>query len=249
MRIQLLLVLGLLWAPFAIQGGVMLEMLNGMAQVLTGVEPFDTETYVDIIDCMNEFDPDLILAQESLWLGMLEYSTLGESSNDIWTTCETDFSNRYYENYNCSLQEYGNLPIHEPCNYASNIAYYHMMLEICQKDSWNIDEDYAYQAAVSSLKPLDSNIVHQLSFDQRPFNAIEVSENVQATFINDPLLTWAETINATDIPRLRLTMCGYLGTIMTLVFDDETVDQIAELLINSFDGTNLAVAVNPVSLV
>lgn len=70
----------------------------------------------------------------------------------------------------------------------------------------------------------------------RPFNAVEVSENVQNTFINDPLLTWGDTINSTNIPRLRLTLCGYLGTVMTLVFEDDVVDQIAEFLIDSFEG-------------
>lgn len=44
--------------------------------------------------------------------------------------------------FNCTVQEKGNMPIFEPCDYASNIAYYHTMLEICSRGTWNIPSEY-----------------------------------------------------------------------------------------------------------
>ena len=48
---------------------------------------------------------------------------------------------QWFEN-NCTVQEYGQIPIYEPCNYASNIAYYHTSVEICKREVWAMDPDY-----------------------------------------------------------------------------------------------------------
>ena len=42
---------------------------------------------------------------------------------------------------NCTVQEYGSVPIWEPCNYASNIAYYHTVTEICFRKEWSMPEE------------------------------------------------------------------------------------------------------------
>ncbi len=34
------------------------------------------------------------------------------------------------------------MSIFAPCNYASNIAYYHTAWEVCQHDSWNVGDEY-----------------------------------------------------------------------------------------------------------
>ena len=39
---------------------------------------------------------------------------------------------------NCTVQDYGKIPIWEPCNYASNIAYYRALVEICEKKNWSM---------------------------------------------------------------------------------------------------------------
>ncbi len=33
------------------------------------------------------------------------------------------------------------MPIYEPCNYASNLAYYHTATEICAKERWSLPTD------------------------------------------------------------------------------------------------------------
>ena len=39
---------------------------------------------------------------------------------------------------NCNVQNYGNVPIWEPCNYASNIAYYRAVVQICERQKWSM---------------------------------------------------------------------------------------------------------------
>ena len=51
------------------------------------------------------------------------------------------FTEQKWFEENCTMQEYGNIPIWEPCNYASNIAYYHTTTEICYRQEWNMPSD------------------------------------------------------------------------------------------------------------
>lgn len=136
--------------------------------------------------------------------------------------------NGYYE-FNCTVQEQGQMPIYEPCGYASNVAYYHTALEVCSRDNWTVSGDFGnkpmvladqflastntfppssvlamvqnyaflaqgssfrhgsptglgsaldnklndlfayvgYQMAVSELAPLDSAVIHHLSYTNR----------------------------------------------------------------------------------
>lgn len=34
------------------------------------------------------------------------------------------------------------MPIYEPCNYASNLAYYRVVTSICAYQDWGLDRDY-----------------------------------------------------------------------------------------------------------
>ena len=47
---------------------------------------------------------------------------------------------RWFE-LNCTIQEFGSVSIYEPCNYASNVAYYHTVTEICDHEGWTIQMD------------------------------------------------------------------------------------------------------------
>ena len=44
--------------------------------------------------------------------------------------------------FNCTTQVKGDMAIYEPCNYASNVAYYHTVLEMCQREDWSLDNSY-----------------------------------------------------------------------------------------------------------
>ncbi len=47
--------------------------------------------------------------------------------------------------FNCTVQEIGDLSIYEPCYYASNMAYYHTLVELCAYDDWRVGDDYGMQ--------------------------------------------------------------------------------------------------------
>ena len=48
---------------------------------------------------------------------------------------------QHFLEHNCTVQEYGNIPIWEPCNYASNVAYYHDFIEICHHKGWSFPSE------------------------------------------------------------------------------------------------------------
>ena len=69
---------------------------------------------------------------------MIEYSSTQGAPDDHWNQCGSE--RKWFEK-NCTVQEYGQMPIWEPCNYASNLAYYHTVTEICGRESWNLPLD------------------------------------------------------------------------------------------------------------
>ena len=51
------------------------------------------------------------------------------------------FYSQHFLEHNCTVQAYGNIPIWEPCNYASNVAYYHDFIEICHHEGWSFPSE------------------------------------------------------------------------------------------------------------
>ena len=68
---------------------------------------------------------------------MNAYAASQGSATDPWLPCPQE---RWFED-NCTTQAVGNMPIYEPCNYASNVAYYHTVTEICAKQDWALPRD------------------------------------------------------------------------------------------------------------
>jgi len=58
-----------------------------------------------------------------------------------------------YHEQNLTFQEYHNIGIYEPCNYASNLAYYHVVTMICDNTEWTLPAMYqkAMAQAFTSL--------------------------------------------------------------------------------------------------
>ena len=74
------------------------------------------------------------------WDGMIKYSATQGTPDDHWKQCERQSRKLWFEK-NCTVQEFGQVPIWEPCNYASNLAYYHTVTEICKRENWNLPLD------------------------------------------------------------------------------------------------------------
>ena len=109
--------------------GPMVDMLNSMQQLLTGdARYFDPLFIEDLLTCWNNTNPDLKQAHDAAWQGMIDYFEMDGFGNDTWGS--RNDNKTWFEN-NATAQDNG-IIIYEPCNYASNIAYYHPATEVCQ---------------------------------------------------------------------------------------------------------------------
>ncbi len=133
---------------------------------------FDEDFFADLTQCFGKFDPQLMEAQDKAWAGMMEYAASGGQPSDEWLSCQEiedqglvndhhyqrpqlsfqvvkflfvktaeDVGNGWYE-FNCTVQELGGLSIYEPCYYASNMAYYHTLVELCLYNDWRVGDNY-----------------------------------------------------------------------------------------------------------
>ena len=68
---------------------------------------------------------------------MIQYSDAGGAPDDQWGAGSTNWIDQ-----NATMQEFHNIVIYEPCNYASNLAYYHVSTMICDHwDNFNMEMD------------------------------------------------------------------------------------------------------------
>ena len=145
------------------------RMLDGMQQLMTSEDTyFDQSLFQNLYDCFMEIDEDLIAVTEANWYGIYSYAqTDGNPGTDDWLPCsEMVDEDRWFE-FNCTTQEYGKIPIYEPCYYSSNLAYYQTAIEICKrKDTghwgpWTFDDN---QGKINFLRStLKSNESQNLS--------------------------------------------------------------------------------------
>ena len=117
----------------------MIDMLNSMQQLLTGDESYFDPLFIDeLLTCWKNTHPDLKQAQDAAWQGMIDYFEMDGFEDDTWGSRNPNKT--WFEN-NATLQDNG-IIIYEPCNYASNIAYYHPATELCQsKENLHISEE------------------------------------------------------------------------------------------------------------
>merc|ERR1712241_110886 len=249
------------------------DALDGVETYMTGQPSFQDQAFYDeLVACMNVLDPRLLQSVGAQWDGMIEYSsTQGNPPDDVWIQCGTE--RKWFEK-NCTVQEYGQMPIWEPCNYASNLAYYHTVTEICGRESWNLPLDdvkamaitfailaqgsafwhgsetnnggaadvrindlfayVAYQGAMRNDLPLDNPIIHDLSPTPRAKSGNEITSDFVDMYIQVPVAEWGNQLNAADFPSLRLIMCGYFGTALTLLYPDDVVDNLVDYLLGLF---------------
>ena len=67
---------------------------------------------------------------ETCWQGAIDYFENDGFGVDPWGGRDTVFAED-----NATAQEFHGMVIHEPCNYASNVAYYHDATELCRSQA------------------------------------------------------------------------------------------------------------------
>ena len=94
-------------------------------------------------------DANLTAAQNAAWRGFLDYYQHPEAP-DPWIDCLEDptnahcFDSKYQEGKTKQWSLFAanttdEVLIMEPCNYASNMAFYHSTVRFCDYPSWNLD--------------------------------------------------------------------------------------------------------------
>jgi hypothetical protein len=68
------------------------------------------------------------------------------NQTDYWGGCTPDTSNTRcdvgdYKEDTISYFGEENMIIYEPCNYVSNLAFYHSATRICDYPDWSVDDD------------------------------------------------------------------------------------------------------------
>lgn len=142
------------------RGQPMLDMLDSMQLLMTGEAEYDRSLYADLRTCMRSFDRRLPKSQDGAWQGFIDYWNAGGAPGDAWGETATGFGE-------CNVTETSidKMTIYEPCNYASNMAYYHFLLELCHRKyhgkPFSLPKEYvnALGKAISALA-IGSSFMH-----------------------------------------------------------------------------------------
>merc|ERR1711936_509573 len=113
-----------------------LTMYNSISKLM-GEEKYPEEMWQERVECFDKLSPDLNALLEKAWEGMIEYWEARGAEDDPWLSCEED--ERWFE-HNCTTQPGIEMDIWEPCNYASNLAYDRMVVEMCMQHSWTLPQ-------------------------------------------------------------------------------------------------------------
>ena len=87
-----------------------------------------------MVSSLVRFDPELFESQENAWRGVLSYYQHGGQPGDPWGGNPSSFRERNTTFVPLADNQY--LKIFETCNFASNLAYYHMNLALARYNNW-----------------------------------------------------------------------------------------------------------------
>ena len=117
-----------------------MKSFNGISMLMVGNNTYNKNQMEEFVNGFNRTDPNLLNAVNSQWAKLRDYAALGGTpESDEWgQDCNQPPRGELWMEKNCTVQQYGNMSIWEPCNYASNLAYYHSFLETCSKNhNWS----------------------------------------------------------------------------------------------------------------
>ena len=119
------------------------KMLNEMQDHYDPSTNFDPEFFSELVTCLQQDDDAITLAsQNNAWKGMVDYWRSGgekinkDGEDDSWGLTNNIVDGVRKDYLRTDPTVFGNegMMIHEPCNYVSNVAYYHSVTEICKHD-------------------------------------------------------------------------------------------------------------------
>ena len=102
----------------------------------------------ELVECMEKDGDELMVkSQNSMWKGIVDYwRTNGQDSNyldkkDKWGILNPGRDGLFVDYLRTEPAPFGNenMIVIEPCNYVSNVSYYHTVVEICNYDFQTIN--------------------------------------------------------------------------------------------------------------
>jgi len=141
------------------------ETYDSISRMLSGSN-YSTIWWEERAACLASLDPGVEVALDNAWQGMLHYWETRGTESDLWYQCDYNGTvflepcpeDGWFE-CNCTYQQPSGIAIWEPCNYASNLAYDRLMVEVCLQQGWafpretvaKIAEAFAIVTAASSF--------------------------------------------------------------------------------------------------
>ena len=138
--------------------GSTVDMLNAMQQLMTGHRKYFDPIFLNLLKgCWDNADPYLHNASDSAWKGFQDYCDHDGFGKDPWGSDRHPF-----HEYNPTIQHFHKMVIYEPCNYASNVAYYHDVTEMCRHQNKLSMSRESYVAIIQSFTFLafGSSVMH-----------------------------------------------------------------------------------------
>jgi hypothetical protein len=65
--------------------------------------------------------------------------------------------------------------------------------------------------------------------------AHEITDYMVNVYTDEPVEDWGGILRDMDMPSVSISMCAFLETAFSLVFEDDVVDAISEVLIGLFE--------------
>ena len=92
----------------------------------------------------------------------------------------------------------------------------------------------AYQAAMQNMK--ENPVIYHLNPTPREKSGADITSDFIDMYINTPVEEWGDLLDGADFPSLRLIMCGYFGSVLTLLYPADVVDSVIDFLLDQFTG-------------
>lgn len=138
-------------------------VLDTMEDLMTGGATFNDQDFqAKLIQCMDDTNPDMKRASDLAWNGMLTYYDMDGVEDDHWGDCLNIGHCVEYFEQNATKQELHDATIYEPCNYVSNLAYYHVSTVVCDHNAAGRFEMGA--DAVRALSEIHSHLAFGSAF-------------------------------------------------------------------------------------
>ena len=123
-------------------------MLDSIARLVDGTASGVSDAYFDrIMACMTTAE-NLVASHDGAWAGFASYYSTNGTGTDSWGGCNAQVyeeSNhtkcKQYKESNYTHMDAGDIGVFEPCNSASNLAYYRTAIGVCDHANWAMGED------------------------------------------------------------------------------------------------------------